>query len=73
MIICRFGLPNIRVYKKFYSKEPKSCHRKKYSDTGRNLLSQQQIYCCRKKFTVTERNIRSKFDVTEKDIGINFV
>ena len=52
--------------KTFYSKEPKSCQRKKYTYTGRNLLSQKEIYCCRKKFTVTE-------NILTRNIGINYV
>ena len=75
------GLPNIQVYKiqdlchrrnimsqkKFYSKEPKSCHkkkltvthRKKYTDqrkkftfAGRNFLLQEEIYRHRKKYNI---------------------
>ena len=64
----------INVYhsNKCYSRELKSYHMKKISatgrkllslDTGKNLLSQEEIYCGRKKFTVTERNLLSQKEI----------
>ena len=58
----------------------KSCHRKKLTVTERNRLTQEEIYFRRKKFTVAGRNLllqeeiyRITFDVTGKNIGMNFV
>ena len=71
--------------KKFYSKEPKSCHNKKCSAKRRSLrtqsfcfVSQENIYCPRKKYNVTERNLLSQKEIyccrkKYLGIGINFV
>ena len=59
---------NITKLRACYQEET-YCHRKKFSFTGRYLLSQEEIYWHRKKYTI----IRTKFDVTGNNIGINFV
>ena len=40
-----------------------SSHETELPDTGRHLLSQEEILCHRKKFTVTGRNLLSQEEI----------